>query len=88
MKRVLSFWIYKLRNCSYNYTQLILNFSFPISNRKKHYNLLVDKIRKKENHLNELTGEYQKLLAYKTEKPSVERPPETQEEDQNRKVII
>lgn len=47
---------------------------------------MVDKIRKKEDHLNELTGEYQKLIAYKTEKPTLDRPPETQEEDQNRKV--
>lgn len=49
---------------------------------------MVDKIRKKEEHLNELTGEYQKLIAYKTEKPTLDRPPETQEEDQNRKVTI
>lgn len=57
--------------------------------RKKQNDLVLDKIRKKEEHLNKLTGEYQKLLAYKTEKASptqIDRPPETQEEDQNRKV--
>jgi hypothetical protein len=59
--------------------------------RKKQNDLVLDKIRKKEEHLNKLTGEYQKLFAYKTEKGSptqIDRPPETQEEDQNRKVTI
>lgn len=39
--------------------------------------------------MDKLTEEYQKLLTYKNEKTSptvIERPPETMEEDQNRKV--
>lgn len=56
---------------------------------KKQNDLFHAKIVKKQQHFDKLTEEYQKLLAYKNEKtlPTVmERPPETMEEDQNRKV--
>lgn len=44
------------------------------------------KIIEKQEYLDKLTEEYQKLLAYKNEKAVIERPPETMEEDQIRKV--
>lgn len=47
------------------------------------------KILEKQEYMDKLTEEYQKLLTYKNEKTSptvIERPPETMEEDQNRKV--
>lgn len=56
---------------------------------KKQNDLFHAKIVKKQQHCDKLTEEYQKLIAYKNENtlPTVqERPPETMEEDQNRKV--
>lgn len=56
---------------------------------KKQNDLYHAKIVKKQQHCDKLSEEYQKLVAYKNEKASpavVERPPETMEEDQNRKV--
>lgn len=56
---------------------------------KKQNDLYHAKIIKKQQHCDKLAEEYQKLIAYKSEKTSptvVERPPETMEEDQNRKV--
>lgn len=44
------------------------------------------KIIEKQEYLDKMTEEYQKLLAYKNEKAVIERPPETMEEDQIRKV--
>lgn len=44
------------------------------------------KIIEKQEYLDKLSEEYQKLLAYKNEKAVIERPPETMEEDQIRKV--
>lgn len=56
---------------------------------KKQNDLYHAKIVKKQQHYDKLSEEYQKLVAYKNEKAApavVERPPETMEEDQNRKV--
>lgn len=56
---------------------------------KKQNDLYHAKIVKKQQHCDKLSEEYQKLLSYKNEKAApivVERPPETMEEDQNRKV--
>lgn len=58
---------------------------------KKQNDLFHAKIVKKQQRCDKLTEEFQKLIAYKNEKnaPAVlERPPETMEEDQNRKVGI
>jgi hypothetical protein len=58
---------------------------------KKQNDLYHAKIVKKQQHCDKLTEEYQKLITYKNEKTSptvLERPPETMEEDQNRKVEI
>lgn len=58
---------------------------------KKQNDLYQAKIVKKQNYCDKLTEEYQKLILYKNEKisPTVcERPPETMEEDQNRKVFL
>ncbi|KAG5681483.1 hypothetical protein PVAND_010915 [Polypedilum vanderplanki] len=57
---------------------------------KKQNDLFHAKIQKKQENLDKLSAEYQKLHTYKKEKTSLiqsERPPETQEEDQNRKLI-
>ena len=57
---------------------------------KKQNDLYQAKIVKKQDYCDKLTEEYQKLISYKNEKnsPTVsERPPETMEEDQNRKVF-
>lgn len=56
---------------------------------QKQIDLYQAKIVKKQQHCDKLNEEYQKLVAYKNEKAAPafqERPPETQEEDQNRKV--
>lgn len=56
---------------------------------KKQNDLYHAKIVKKQQHFDKLSEEYQRLVAYKNEKATpavVERPPETMEEDQNRKV--
>lgn len=56
---------------------------------QKQNDLYQAKIFKKQQYCDKLTEEYQKLLAYKNEKSAPafsERPPETMEEDQNRKV--
>lgn len=56
---------------------------------KKQNDLYHAKILKKQEYCDKLTEEHQKLRAYKIEKTSptvLERPPETMEEDQNRKV--
>jgi hypothetical protein len=55
---------------------------------KKQNDLYQAKIVKKQDYCDKLTAEYQKLISYKNEKVSqaVERPPETMEEDKNRKV--
>lgn len=56
---------------------------------KKQNDLYHAKIQKKQEGLDKLSEEYQKLLTFKNEKTSLaktDRPPETQEEDQNRKV--
>lgn len=56
---------------------------------KKQNDLYHAKIIKKQQHCDKLSEEYQKLIAYKSGKTSpavVDRPPETMEEDQNRKV--
>lgn len=56
---------------------------------KKQNDLYHAKIVKKQQYVDKLMEEHQKLVAYKNEKTSptvVERPPETMEEDQNRKV--
>lgn len=56
---------------------------------KKQNDLYQAKIVKKQEYCDKLTEEYQKLISYKNEKNSLsvlERPPETMEEDQNRKV--
>lgn len=55
----------------------------------KQNDLYYAKIVKKQERYEELMEEYQKLISYKAEKAAltvVERPPETMEEDQNRKV--
>lgn len=56
---------------------------------KKQNDLFQAKIVKKQQQCDKLAEEHQKLVAYKNEKTSptvLERPPETMEEDQNRKV--
>lgn len=60
-----------------------------IIDAKKQNDLFHAKIVKKQQYCDKLMEEYQKLVAYKNEKntpAAVERPPETMEEDQNRKV--
>jgi hypothetical protein len=56
---------------------------------KKQNDLYHAKIIKKQEYCDKLSEEYHKLVTYKNEKasPTVERPPETMEEDQNRKVL-
>ena len=56
--------------------------------RQKQNDLFHAKIQTKEKNLLKLQSEYQKLNAYKAEKVSIDaqRPPETQEEERNRKV--
>jgi FtsZ-binding cell division protein ZapB len=56
---------------------------------KKQNDLFHAKMQKRQENLDKLSAEYQKLHTYKKEKTSLiqsERPPETQEEDHNRKV--
>lgn len=56
---------------------------------KKQNDLVHAKIIKKQQYCDALVEEHHKLVAYKNEKNSptvLERPPETMEEDQNRKV--
>lgn len=58
---------------------------------KKQNDLYQAKIFKKQQYCDKLTEEYQKLLAYKNEKSAPafqEKPPETMEEDKNRKVLL
>jgi FtsZ-binding cell division protein ZapB len=60
-----------------------------ITDLKKQNDLFHAKMQKRQENLDKLQAEYQKLHTYKKEKTSLiqsERPPETQEEDQNRKV--
>lgn len=62
-----------------------------IIDSKKQNDLFHAKIQRKQQNLDKLKAEYQKLLTYKNEKASPiqsDRPPETQEEDQNRKVCM
>lgn len=56
---------------------------------QKQIDLYQAKIVKKQEQVDKLNDEHQKLVAYKNEKSAPacqERPPETQEEDLNRKV--
>lgn len=56
---------------------------------KKQNDLYHAKILNKQEQFDKLIEEQQKLLSYKSDKTSpavIERPPETVEEDQNRKV--
>jgi hypothetical protein len=59
-----------------------------ITDYKKQNDMYHAKIQKKQQYIEKLAEEYQKLLTYKNEKQSLtdSRPPETHEEDQNRKV--
>ena len=56
---------------------------------KKQNDLYHAKLQKKQQHYDKLTDEYNKLVAYKNEKStSNTHPPETVEEDANRKVRL
>ena len=73
-----------------NYEDGLGILDLQIIDVKKQNDLFHAKIQKKQDDLDKLSEEYQKLLSYKIEKtslPKTDRPPETQEEDQNRKVI-
>ena len=72
-----------------NYEDGLDILDLQIIDLKKQNDLFYAKIQKKQDDLDKLNAEYQKLLTYKNEKTSLaktDRPPETQEEDQNRKV--
>lgn len=74
-----------------NYEDGLDILDLQIIDLKKQNDLFYAKIQKKQDDLDKLNAEYQKLLTYKNEKTSLaktDRPPETQEEDQNRKVIF
>ena len=74
-----------------NFDDGVCILDLQIIDLKKQNDLYHAKTIKKQQHCDKLTEEYQKLLSYKNEKatPAVlERPPETMEEDQNRKVSV
>lgn len=72
-----------------NYEDGVDILDLQIIDLKKQNDLFHAKIQKKQDDLDKLNAEYQKLVTFKSEKTSqakTDRPPETQEEDQNRKV--
>lgn len=69
--------------------EAVVILDLQIIDLQKQIDLYQAKFVKKQEYYDKLTEEHQKLVAYKNEKsaPVVqERPPETQEEDKNRKV--
>jgi uncharacterized coiled-coil DUF342 family protein len=71
-----------------NLEEAVEILDLQIIDLRKQNDLFHAKIQKKQGNLDKLTEEFQKLITYKNEKasPTDLRPPETQEEDKNRKV--